>query len=55
MDEDRRPDVREHQVSRIPLFETLQEEAEFWDSHDTSDFEDEFDAVIDVTFVRGEP
>ncbi len=31
--------------SRIPEFKTLQEEAEFWDSHDFTDFEDEFEPV----------
>jgi CopG antitoxin of type II toxin-antitoxin system len=28
--------------SRIPKFHTLQEEAKFWDTHDTTDFEDKF-------------
>ncbi len=31
--------------SRIPKFKNIQEEAEFWDSHDTTDFEDEFKTV----------
>ncbi len=31
--------------SRIPTFQTYQEEAEFWDTHDTTDFEDEFRPV----------
>ena len=31
--------------SRIPVFKSVQEEAEFWDSHDTADFEDEFKPV----------
>ena len=30
---------------RIPKFATIQEEAEFWDKHDTGDFEDEFRPV----------
>lgn len=29
--------------SRIPTFKSRQEEAEFWDTHDTADFEDEFE------------
>lgn len=29
----------------IPEFKTLTEEAEFWDTHDTTDFEDEFKPV----------
>ncbi len=28
--------------SRIPRFKSVQEEAEFWDTHDTTVFEDEF-------------
>ncbi|HEU0022070.1 MAG TPA: CopG family antitoxin [Dehalococcoidia bacterium] len=31
--------------SRIPEFANYQEEAEFWDTHDTADFEDEFKPV----------
>lgn len=27
----------------IPAFKSREEEAEFWDSHDTADFEDEFE------------
>ena len=38
-------------TGRIPVFTTLEEEAEFWDSHDTTDFEDEFKPV-DVRFAR---
>lgn len=30
---------------RIPTFKSIQEEAEFWDAHDTTDFEDEFKPV----------
>jgi len=29
-------------VSKIPKFKSRQEEAEFWDTHDTTEFEDEF-------------
>lgn len=32
-------------ISRIPTFKNIQEEAEFWDTHDTTDFEDEFKPV----------
>lgn len=38
-------------AGRIPVFSTLEEEAEFWDSHDTADFESEF-KPIDVRFAR---
>ena len=31
--------------SRIPDFKSREEEAEFWDTHDTTDFEDEFKPV----------
>ena len=37
--------------SRIPQFETLEEEAAFWDTHDTTEFEDEFEA-LEVSFAR---
>ena len=30
---------------RIPEFKSIEEEAAFWDSHDTADFEDEFKPV----------
>lgn len=29
-------------MKRIPRFKSRQEEAEFWDTHDTTEFEDEF-------------
>jgi hypothetical protein len=31
--------------SRIPRFKSRQEEADFWDTHDTTQFEDEFKEV----------
>lgn len=39
-------------TSRIPTFATIEEEAEFWDTHDMTDFDDEFEDVTDVRFVR---
>ena len=36
---------------RIPEFSSIQEEAEFWDTHDTTDFEDEF-APVKVRFAK---
>src|SRR3712207_4290789 len=30
---------------RIPTFSSLEEEAAFWDTHDTTEFEDEFEPV----------
>ena len=41
--------------SRIPTFKTIEEEAEFWDTHSTADFEDELEVVTNVRFVRGGP
>lgn len=36
---------RQNTKSRIPEFGSIEEEAEFWDSHDTTDYEDEFKPV----------
>ena len=36
---------KERKQSRIPEFKTIAEEAEFWDTHDTTDYEDEFKPV----------
>lgn len=44
--------------SRIPHFRSIEEEAEFWDTHDSTEFEDEFEDVEeDIRFVviRGRP
>lgn len=41
-------------VDKIPQFKTEQEEADFWDSHDSTDFFDETEAV-NVTFVDARP
>jgi len=32
-------------TSRIPHFASYEEEADFWDTHDTTDYEDEFRPV----------
>jgi len=37
--------------SKIPRFETYEEEAEFWDTHDTTEFEEEF-VPVEVTFAQ---
>jgi len=37
--------------SRIPKLKNIQEEAEFWDTHDTTDFEDEF-KTVKVRFAK---
>jgi predicted DNA binding CopG/RHH family protein len=41
-------------VDKIPQFKTEQEEADFWDSHDSTDFFAETEAV-NVTFVDARP
>src|SRR5437867_789236 len=41
--------------SRIPTFKTVEEEAEFWDKHSLTEFEDELEVVDDVVFVRVQP
>ena len=42
---------KKHPKSRIPEFKTIQEEAEFWDTHDLTDYEDEF-RPIKVRFAE---
>ena len=37
--------------ARIPAFSSIEEEAAFWDTHDTTDYEDEFKPVK-VRFAR---
>lgn len=37
--------------SRIPKFASIEEEAQFWDTHDTTDFEDEF-RPVKVRFAK---
>ena len=37
--------------SRIPAFNSLEEEAEFWDTHDSTDFEEEFEDAYDEEIV----
>ena len=38
--------------SRIPEFASIEEEAAFWDTHSTADYEDEFKPVR-VRFAKG--
>jgi predicted DNA binding CopG/RHH family protein len=37
--------------SRIPEFASIQDEAEWWDSHDIADYQDEL-KTVDVRFAR---
>ena len=39
-------------ASRIPEFRSIEEEAEFWETHDLTEFEDEWEEVTDVEFAR---
>jgi hypothetical protein len=36
---------------QIPEFASIEEEAEFWDTHDTADYEEEF-RQVEVRFAR---
>jgi hypothetical protein len=36
------PGTRAPAKRRLPEFKSIEEEAEFWDTHDTTDFEEEF-------------
>lgn len=38
-------------TSRIPTFKSIEDAAEFWDTHDSTEFEDEFEVVTDVEIV----
>jgi predicted DNA binding CopG/RHH family protein len=49
MTAERRPVRRRAQA--IPEFASIEEEAEFWDKHDTTDFEDQF-KPIKVRFAK---
>lgn len=40
--------------SRIPKFKTIAEEAEFWDTHEFTEFEDELEDV-DIVFELDKP
>jgi hypothetical protein len=38
--------------SRLPKTDSLKKLAEFWDSHDLNDFEDELEEIAEPVFVR---
>lgn len=53
MAEKKRPEQKARaKKSRIPPFKTIEEEAEFWDTHSIEEFADELEPVTDVKFVR---
>jgi len=37
---------------RVPKFKNLKEERGFWDSHNSTDYLDDFEVAKDVVFVR---
>jgi predicted DNA binding CopG/RHH family protein len=37
---------------KVPKFKSLKEEREFWDTHDSMDYHDDFEVAKDVVFVR---
>ena len=39
--------------AKLPRTDSIQELAEFWDTHDLTDFEDELEEVAEPVFVRG--
>ncbi|MGQ9734808.1 MAG: CopG family antitoxin [Candidatus Bipolaricaulia bacterium] len=46
--------MRSRKGSKIPEFESIQEEAGFWDTHDTTEFLEEFEEADEVIFIRPE-
>ena len=38
--------------SKLPKSDSIEELAEFWDTHDLTDFEDELEEVAELAFVR---
>ncbi len=44
--------MQKKKKSRIPEFKSLEEEAEFWDTHDVTDFMDELTPVKAIVHLR---
>lgn len=40
-----------NQTPRVPTFASVDEEAAFWDTHDSAEFEDQFEDAPNVRFV----
>jgi len=38
--------------SKLPVTDSIEELARFWDTHDATDFDDEFEEVAEPVFVR---
>jgi hypothetical protein len=45
--------VRPMKKSKLPTTDSIQKLAEFWDTHELTDFEDELEEVAEPVFVRG--
>src|SRR5687767_13333131 len=45
------PDLIANQTAQLPTFASLDEEAAFWDTHDSTEFEDQFEDAPDVRFL----
>ncbi|HEY7351067.1 MAG TPA: CopG family antitoxin [Ktedonobacterales bacterium] len=53
MAEKKQPEQKEEPgKSHIPTFNTIEEEAAFWDTHSIEEFADELELVTDVKFVK---
>ena len=37
---------------KVPKFENLKKEIKFWDTHDSTDYLNDFEVAEDVVFVR---
>lgn len=44
--------ARPMKKSKLPKTDSIQELADFWDTHDVTDFEDELEEVAEPQFVR---
>ena len=53
--EQEKPSTTKRARSRVPTFKTVEEEAAFWDTHSSTEFEDELEIVTDVKFVKAQP
>src|SRR5262245_6962629 len=45
--------ARPMKKSKLPKTDSVEKLAEFWDTHDLTDFEDELKVVAEPVFVRG--
>lgn len=39
-------------IKEVPKFKSIQEEAEFWDTHSTEDYPDYWEPVTDIKFSK---